>query len=344
VDTGTSALYGPGPHPDMDPLRIAGIEWRNMAAWSIQGPALEAVLTEIGCHLAAIRASDGTNPLWQPHWKTANPRTIDPNTHGDYGIGCEAPLLGCIVGHNLCIDRFGEPWPGEGRPMHGEAGVMTWQLAHPSADAVVLEATLPEARLKVRRRLQMEGETIHLTTGVYHAGATDREIEWCEHVTLGDPFLDGALMRAGIDKVFNWPSEAEPGSRFPDASFEAELPVDAALAFPAIDAPPCGDCLTGRVVEGWFSAENPKLKRRLVYRWKPEQFPWLAIWTEHKNRADNPWAGRNRSRGLEISTKPFPEPAPPAARRSSYQGRPSVCRIPANAWYEHELRITWERI
>jgi hypothetical protein len=329
----------------MNTLRIARTAWRNMAAWSITGGALEAVVTEIGCHLAAIRLpSDNVNPLWQPHWRTADPESIDPTMQGAYGIGSEAPLLGCIVGHNLCIDRFGEPWPGERRPMHGEAGVATWRLEQTSSDTVELTATLPEAALSVRRRLQMEGETLLLTTGVRHGGSAEREIEWCEHVTLGDPFLDGVRIRAGIDTVFNWPSTPEPGSRFPRAGFEEQLPVDDALAFPPPDAPACGDCLTGRVVDGWFTAENPKLGRRLTYRWQPDEFPWLAIWTEHKNRADEPWGGVNRSRGLEISTKPFPEGPPPEERKTNYQGRPSLCTVPPNRWLERTLRITWERM
>jgi hypothetical protein len=328
----------------MDTLSVTPTHWRQMAAWSITGAALHAVITEIGCHLAAVQlASDDVNPLWQPHWRTSDPRSIDPTVPGYYGEGSEAPLLGCIVGHNLCIDRFGAPWPGEERPMHGEAGVATWAIRQPSPDAIELEAALPEARLRVRRRLQMEGSTIHLSTGVYHDDERDREIEWCEHVTLGDPFLDGVRITAGIDKVFNWPSEAEPGSRFPRAAPEEELPIEAALAFPPPEAPPCGDCFTGRVVEGVWTAENPRLARRLTYRWKPEQFPWLAIWTEHLNRTDAPWGGKNRSRGLEISTKPFPEPSPPESRRPTYRGRTSVCRVPPKRWYEHELAITWEK-
>src|SRR4051794_4527953 len=176
----------------MDTLRIEPTKWRTMNAWSISNGTLEVVVTEIGCHLAAVRfVGETTNAFWQPHWPTCQPDRIDPNTNGPYGVGSEAPLLGCIVGHNLCIDRFGEPWAGEHRPMHGEAGVSMWTLAQAGATAVELCATLIEANLAVRRRIRIDGSTLLLTTGVRHDGPSAREIEWCEHVTLGDPFLDG---------------------------------------------------------------------------------------------------------------------------------------------------------
>ena len=31
-----------------------------------------------------------------------------------------------------------------------------------------------------------------------------QEIEWCEHATIGDPFLDGAAIQAGVTRAWNW--------------------------------------------------------------------------------------------------------------------------------------------
>ena len=31
-----------------------------------------------------------------------------------------------------------------------------------------------------------------------------QEVEWCEHVTLGDPFLAGAHITAGVSQAWNW--------------------------------------------------------------------------------------------------------------------------------------------
>jgi hypothetical protein len=113
---------------------------------------------------------------------------------------------------------------------------------------------------------------------------------------------------------------------------------------PAANDPPCGDIMTGRVTDGWWTAENPALKRRLTYRWNKDHFPWVAIWTQHLSRTGKPWCGKVRTRGLEISTKAFPEGKPPPSRQATYQGRPSVCKVPPGKWLQQPLRITWEAI
>jgi hypothetical protein len=323
----------------MDALTITPTTWRGMEAWTIAGPALNVVLTRIGCHLAAIRRQgEQLNPLWQPQWPAADPATVAPG--GSYG-GIEASLLATIVGHNLCLDRFGPPYPGETRPVHGEAGTARWTLAQPSPGLVELTAELPEARLTARTRVAITGETLLLTHGVRHDGPGVRELEWCEHANVGDPFLAGARVSAGIDRVYNWAEVPEPGSRFAALAPMAEVPVADALAVPGPDAPPCGDVLAAHVAEGWWMIENPALRRRLTYRWDPAHFPWLTLWTQHRSRSGAPWNGRERTRGMELTTKPFPDGLRPHDRHPSFKGTPTVCRVAPGGWREHPLRIEW---
>src|SRR6056297_29308 len=112
----------------MAEITVTEPEWRGVGAWRLAGGDLEIVVTRVGAHLAAITGrGERLNPLWQPPWSATSPQDgVDrPDV---YGGGPEASLLAGIVGHNLCLDRFGPPRPGESRPVHAEAGVATWKL------------------------------------------------------------------------------------------------------------------------------------------------------------------------------------------------------------------------
>ena len=327
----------------MDKIAVHESSWRDADAWVLSGPRLEVVVMKIGAHLASITAPrDDLNPLWQPPWPAAAPADAAsrPEIFGD---GPEASLLAAIVGHNLCLDRFGPPWPGESRPVHGEAGVVAWRFGGLSTpDRVTLEAELPEARLRVSRTFEIDGEELTLTTRVAHAGDAPRDIEWAEHVTLGDPFLDGAHFTAAVDGA--WISGGEPRNnwRFGDADPEGPVAPDAALEMPraAVDTP-FGDIVTTRVIRGWFRAERADLGRALEYSWDADEFPWLCLWTQHRSRTAKPWNGVTRARGMEFSTKPYPEGKPPSERASVYQDRPTTCVVPAGDGLERVMRIRW---
>jgi hypothetical protein len=326
----------------MDEVQVHSTSWRGVPAWLVASHQLEAVVTRVGGHLAAIRhPGSALNPLWQPPWPAADPASV--RSGGFYG-GIEASLLATIVGHNLSLDRFGPPRHGERRPVHGEVNTLSWQRSSASPGLCEFTVRLPEARLLVRKRLRFEGETLLLAHGVYHQGPGEREIEWCEHVSLGDPFLDGAAFSAGIATAYNWPGAAEAGSRFAAAAPGAPVDAQAALAMPAAGAPPCGDVVSAPAGAGWWQADNAALGYRLSYRWQPADFPWLTLWTQHRSRANPPWLGRTRARGMEITTKPWPDGEIPPSRHPRWHGQSTMCRVPAGRWTEHALRIAWNRL
>lgn len=275
--------------------------WRGRPALHLTGDQLEAVVSVTGAQLACLRRrGDTLNPLWQPGWTTA-----------------EDPLLNVIVGSNPCIDRFGPPWPGEVKPLHGEAGVRQW-TSHQEGDVAVFQATLPIAGLAVERRFRLSGDCLELTTNVQPLAGQPRFIEWCEHTTLGDPFMDGVEITAGITTVEPMPGQAGPAS------------CSAALAFPRAVDSVRGDIFTAPVQAGWYTATNRRLGRTLEVTWDHHEFPWLCLWTQHRTRLEQPWAGRERARGMELSTKPFPEGKPPSLRAHSWLGRSTTCVVPAS--------------
>ena len=302
--------------------------WRGVPAFLIRGAQIECVLTATGCHLAALRRVDESiNPLWQPTWPAVDVAATQPDP-ALYGGPVEAPCLAAIVGSNLCLDRFGTSWPGEAeRPMHGEAGTVRWSFTATPGGATAT-ATLPLARLRVRRSVRLVDDALYLATAVAHDDAAPRAVEWCEHTTLGGDFLDGVAITAGID-----------GAK--DIHDLSDVPVAEALRVPAWTDAACGSVRSGRVAEGWWRAENTRLGRTLDVRFDRDQFPWLCLWTQHRARQVAPWFGRERTRGMEMSTKPIPESKPPGSRFPQWLGRPAECLVPPGAWREHVVSYRW---
>lgn len=321
----------------LDGIRVTRAEWRGAAAFRLTGSRLELVVVRRGGHLASITApGDDLNPLWQPSWPSSDPASVDPARDGPYGVGPEAPTLAGIVGHALCLDRFGPPWPGETRPTHGEAVIADWELDDGRAERVTLRARLPLAELEVERTFFLGGRICRVETRVRSLGGARRPIDWAEHPTLGDPFLDGARFSAGIDCAYAWPRD-DDGERTPAAP-----DIAAVLDMPALAAPARGDVFAGSVRDGFWRAHNPRLHRTLTYRWDAAQFPWLAIWTEHRSRTGAPWNGVTRARGLEFATRPFPEGLPPAARRDAFDGRPASLYVSADSVLDRWFELVWE--
>lgn len=326
----------------MDRIEVSETRWRAMDAWTVRGDAVELVVTRIGAHIAAIRVpGEALNPLWQPPWPAATPD--QGGAHPEvYGGGPEASLLAGIVGHNLCLDRFGPPRPGEYRPVHGEAGIARWTIRSSDHAHLAIEAHLVEARLRISRDFTFRGREATVMTTVTHDNPEPRDIEWAEHVTIGDPFLDGAELSAEADGAWLLDDEAEETRRFSGTGVEREVPVDGALAMPAADSERAvGDIVTTRLRRGWFRAARSDLNRALEYEWNADEFPWLCLWTQHRSRTAKPWNGVTRARGMEFSTKPFPEGEPPESRATSYQGRPTTCSVPPGAGLTRSFVVRW---
>eukprot|EP00048_Salpingoeca_helianthica_P014844 m.223834 g.223834 ORF g.223834 m.223834 type:complete len:329 (-) comp16337_c0_seq1:122-1108(-) len=325
----------------MAALSVGRTVHRGMPAWELVGNALRVKVMEIGGHIASItHTTDEINPLWQPPWPSMDFEATSKETIASvYGDVKEGQLLSSICGHNVCLDRFGAPWPGEDRPFHGEAGVSRWTLAPSTEGTAAFSVTLPLAGLAMTRSLTLRDTKIELRTHVKPL-AGPRTIEWCEHVTIGDPFLDGATISAAIDGAWNWP-EHDPASRFAHLPPLATLPLDDALAMPpASDPRAVGDVVTSRLLAPSFKVHNAALRKTLVYTWNLSSFPFLCLWTQHRSRTGAPWHGNTRSRGLEFSSKPFPEGKPPAERAETFMGRPTQYLVPAEG-REEVVVIEW---
>lgn len=258
-----------------------------------------------------------------------DPDAFDPARDlASYGGPPEGRLLASIMGHNPCLGWFGPPSAREaerGFTVHGEAPVAAWSMKaeHEPDGAARLTAhvSLPYAGLDVHRVFvpAKGGAVLRVETDVVNAGASPVSFGWQEHATFGPPFLAGDVtafdmpagwavsypetfaaahrLRTGRDTAFTWP--LAPGTSGP--------PVDLRV-FPG--GPPCGD-FTAQLMDpgadwAWVTAVNPRLGLLAGYCWPRDEFPWVGLWDEHRDRMSPPWDGRTEARGIEFGLSPFP--------------------------------------
>jgi hypothetical protein len=224
-----------------------------------------------------------------------------------------------------------------------------------SGAAASFRTVLPLAGLRVVRSVAFAGQTLLLTTSVERGAEADAlsasPVEWCEHTTLGPPFLDGVEITASVDGAWAMPAA---GADAAAVDAPAALAVAAALRMPRPEEAPTGSVSTARVVaardaslpgRGVWRAVNSSLGWELRAEWDVAAFPWLCLWTEHCSRSHAPWASVTRSRGMELSTKPFPEGAPPASRAASFQGAPACFSVPAGSpAVRKTVALQWQRL
>ncbi|MGH9343337.1 MAG: hypothetical protein ACRD19_06210, partial [Terriglobia bacterium] len=79
----------------------------------------------------------------------------------------------------------------------------------------------------------------------------------------------------------------------------------------------------------WIAALNLRHRLLIGYRFRRQDFPWMAIWEENKARAEAPWSGKTQARGLEFGSTPFPVGKLEAFSRGSLFGTPSFSVVPA---------------
>lgn len=328
-----------------DPLLFHG---RRAAA--IENGDLRVTVLEGGGHIAEVlHKASGISPLWIPPWPSIEPADYVASRDTTYGAGIESKLLAGIMGHNLCLDIFGGPSDEEfaaGLQPHGEASIATYRVT-PASSAIQMTATLAESQLLVERRLELNGDTVHVRETVENLAATDRPAAWTQHVTLGPPFLENGTTEFRASATRSQVLETPFGS--------ADYLVPAAI-FDWPDAP-CTDgatedlrIYTSRQKSGaytahlmdpgerdaYFAAYSPRHRLLFGYVWKQKDFPWMGIWEENRSRPHPPWNGRTVTRGMEFGVSPFPE-----SRRAMIE-RGRLFDVPGFRWIPARTRIDVE--
>lgn len=322
---------------------MAESTYRNRRAVQLDNGLVRVTVLVEGGHVAEIfdHASQ-VNPLWTPPWPSIEPSAYDPERYPEYGRGAESRLLAGIMGHNLCLDIFGPPTEDEaaaGLTVHGEASIVPYRCEL-EGEELRATAELPEARLRVERRLRLApgARVVEFTESVENVSATDRPIAWTQHVTLGPPFLakGQTLFRASATRSKVYEAEFAPGHDYLAAGAEFDWPwgprqdggtVDLRVF---TDAPASGAFTTHLMDPGreqaFFLAWSPVYRLAFGYVWRQADFPWMGIWEENYSRSGPPWGGRTLTRGMEFGVSPMPETRRQMIARSQMFG------VPAYRW------------
>jgi hypothetical protein len=295
-------------------------------AIQIENDQIRVTVLKEGGHVAEILdKKSGVNPLWIPPWKSIEPSSYDLARHPEYGHDSESKLLAGIMGHNLCLDLFGPPSDEEaqaGLTVHGESSVAPYDL-QASAEEIHAAAHLPLAALSFKRRIRLRGAEVHFQEVVENLTALDRPLAWTQHVTLGPPLIEGGVTEVAHSGVRSQVYEQLGG--VPDRKVFSSEPSSAGFATHLMDP---------QSSKAFFSVINPRLKMRIGYRWRREDFPWLGIWEENRLRKEPPWSARTVTWGMEFGASPFPE------TRRAMIDRGSLFGVPAYRWLTAKGRIS----
>ena len=322
--------------------------YRGRRAASIENSDLRLTVLEGGGHIAEVlHKPSGVNPLWTPPWPSIEPGDYVAASDTVYGAGVESQLLSGIMGHNLCLDIFGGPSAEEfaaGLQPHGEASIVAYDI-NASGSELTAKATLVEAKLRVERRLRLDGSVIHVLESVENLTATDRPVAWTQHVTLGPPFLTNGSteFRASATRskvferafgaadylvpsaIFDWPQA--PGADGGQADLRIFNQSARSGAYTSHLMDPSQP-------DAFFVAFSPAHRVAFGYVWRQTDFPWMGIWEENRSRQQPPWNAQTITRGMEFGVSPFPETRREMIARGELFGVPGYRWIPARTRIE----------
>jgi hypothetical protein len=302
--------------------------------WILDAPHLRVTIMQSGGHIAEIVLKEGqsVNPLWIQSRPTIDAdRYVAARDAKLYGGGAGARLMSGLLGHNVCFPFWGNPSPAEaaaGMTFHGETGIVRWRLLASSDRSLTVSAELPESRTRFTRTIRVNGQVASFEETGENESAWDRPLGWCEHVTLGPPFLergvtviDASLTRGHAagdpsGREFRWPQGFEKQAidlrRMRDLrsapGFVNNFLVDPARTY------------------GFFVALNPRLNLLFGYVFPRAEFRWMNIW-----EANDP---EMFTRGMEFSNTPL------HGTMKTLVGTPQLWDTPTFEWLDAKSKIT----
>ena len=295
--------------------QVRSTKLHNRDVWQIENPQLRVTVTQVGGHIAEVvlKGRNEMNPLWVQTRPTIDPSEFIREKHEKlYGGGPASRLLSGLIGHNLCFPYWGDPSDSEyqaGMTFHGETGIVRWrQIGEGQAGSrqqLSIAADLPESRTRFTRTISLTaGEpVVYFENRAENLSALDRPVGWCEHVTVGPPFLkkgvtlfDASLTRGRnlgdqSEKIFDWPTG------------QAETAIDLRTVRDIERSGYVNNFLVDPKGElGYFTAVNPEQRLLLGYLFRRTEFPWLNVWEANQPGTNDQPA--MLTRGLEFSNTP----------------------------------------
>jgi hypothetical protein len=259
--------------------------------------------------------------------------TVNPFNWGQPRPGVTNPK---VMGHFLCLDRWGPPSVSEGAngmPYHGEAGSVVWQVdeevhSQDGAAHASMHAMLPLAGIGIRRSIQVAADqpVALIRETVTNRNKLGRPYNMVQHPSIAPPFLTentvvDANGRKGFAQGGTLPNPEEPSFHWPQALNRDGGIVnlrhlhgdhDPGVTSFAIDEP-----------IGWVTAATPETGLLIGYLWPTADYPWLDIWRNSSN-------GKPSARGLEFGTTGLHQPFPVLMEKGRIFGRTIFEYLDAN--------------
>lgn len=282
--------------------QVQSTKFQNRDAWTLAGRSLRLTVLQTGGHVGeiALARSGAVNPLWIPKQPTIEADRYDRAVHEKlFGGGAAARLLASLMGHNVCFPYWGDPSNTEeaaGMTFHGETGIVRWKQTGAGNDYFTVTAQLPESGTSMTRTYRIKGQVVEVEAVARNEKAWDRPVGWCEHVTIGPPFLERGVteMQASLTRgradgkegEFQWPSGMAESAidlrkvrnRQESPGFVNHFQVDTRREF------------------GYLAAFHPKYRLVFGYVFPRADYSWLNVW-----EANSP---EMLTRGLEFSNTP----------------------------------------
>ena len=306
-------LFALSPRTTFSEIRSALYQHREV--WQMESGELRISITQAGGHIAEIvlKTRNSINPLW-----VQNRPTIDPTTYVRqrdeqlYGGGSAAKLLSGLMGHNLCFPYWGNPSDSEyqaGMTFHGETGIVPWRKVEENQSSSGLDiqivADLPESKTRFTRSIRLvSGQTIvYFESHAENLASLDRPIAWCEHVTVGQPFLKKGVTVFDASLTRGRSSDNSTSAELRWPSGQAEVPVDLTRVRTVEQSGFVNNFLVDPSARfGYFAVSNPELRLLFGYVFRREDFSWLNIWeADEPEQKDHPGT---LARGMEFSDTP----------------------------------------
>jgi hypothetical protein len=295
--------------------QIRSAKYQNRDAWQLETKEVRVSVIQVGGHIAEIllKGEREINPLWLQGRPTIDATDYVREKHEKvYGGGSAAKLISGLMGHNLCFPYWGNPSNSEykaGMTFHGETGVVRWQRLSEQQEVkrlhLKIAADLSESKTRFTLTISLvPGQSVvYFESRAENLAALDRPIGWCEHVTVGPPFLkkgitlfDASLTRGrkigdSAGQEFLWPTGQDDVKVDLRSVRDVERSgfVNSFLVDPSREF-------------GYFAVVNPEAGLVYGYLFRRADFPWLNVW-EANQPAHNEQPSM-LARGMEFSNTP----------------------------------------
>lgn len=310
--------------------------FQGRTAWRIENDDLQATVLRSGGHLAEIVCKYGerVSPLWVQSRASIDSDIFDPEIHGaTYGNNSESRLLSGLAGHNLCFPFWGNPSPAEfaaGMTFHGETNIRRWQLVGERPGELTVEVTLPESSARMKRRFWLQGHALHCHAEATNTSRWDRPFGWCEHVTIGPPFLNRYDVRfdASLTKGFVTGAPLGPQLEWPKGLNRSSEPSDFNLTrYLALAREDLVNSFVADSRRDWafFTAFQRRLGLLFGYVYPRMDFPWLNVWESNTKKM--------QTRGMEFSNTPH------HGTMKALISAPEIWGVPAYGWLDARATV-----